>query len=134
MVGTADMLCTRKRAIASSTPSGLNQRSSTARVPRMLPAFITVSPYECESGSTPSAHAVRSSSYRFAAARALPGAAVGGAGPEPAERVREAVGRPLPVHVRPLAPLEVQGDVLAEAPDVLLAEPGQVHGRYSTPW
>jgi len=62
MVGTADMLCTRKRAIASSTASGLNQRSSTARVPRMLPAFITVRPYECESGSTPSAHASRSSS------------------------------------------------------------------------
>src|SRR5438552_2487665 len=47
------MLWTRKRAIAPSTASGLNQRSSTDFVPRMFPAFSVTSPYECESGTTP---------------------------------------------------------------------------------
>jgi len=60
--------------------------------------------------------------------------AVARADPEAAERVREPAGRPLLVHVRPLAPLEVERDVLREAPDVLLAEPGQVHVRDSTSW
>jgi len=61
-VGTPAMLWTRKRAIASSTASGLNQRSSTDFVPRMLPAFSVTSPYECESGRTPRLHRSRSSS------------------------------------------------------------------------
>ena len=44
MVGTPDIETARNSWIVCSTASGLNQRSSAARVPRMCPAFITVSP------------------------------------------------------------------------------------------
>ncbi len=44
MVGTADIDTARNSWIVRSTSSGLNQRSSAAREPRMWPAFITVSP------------------------------------------------------------------------------------------
>src|SRR5262249_40400042 len=49
--------------------------------------------------------------------------------PELAERVRNAMRHRLLLHVGPLAPLERQRDVLAEALDVLVAEAGQIHGR-----
>jgi len=71
MVGTADIETARNCWIVRSTSSGLNQRSSAAREPRMWPAFITVSPYEWDRGSTDTAQSSRSSSWSAAAARAL---------------------------------------------------------------
>ena len=44
MVGTPDIASARNSWMVCSTASGLNQRRSAARVPRMCPAFITVRP------------------------------------------------------------------------------------------
>ena len=53
--------------------------------------------------------------------------AVAWSDPQPAEGVREPVGGPLLLDVSPLPPLEHEGGILAEPPDVLLAEGREVH-------
>ena len=58
--------------------------------------------------------------------------AVPGADVHARQRRRHARGRPVLVYIGEVAPLEVQGGVLAEALDALVSEPRQVHAPDAT--